>query len=229
MRELFFDDESLNSKIINELSDNAVLIEFPYVYGLIAKPNHEGIHLLNKIKNRKPNKFYSSAIGDLEHFCNLISKDLKLIRSKNFIKGLNDIILRVRITKTPFNSSVVCNGTHQGLISDSEHRSLFKFIENYFKNSFSEDLFNGKKYTAPFCTSANLSGDPNGSITSLKNAREFGKQRGINIMIRMRESKKSILNKGSYPILQIENNKIQIVRDGYLNDHIRNKIQHTTT
>ena len=193
-----------------------ILLQLPSVYSIIAVPTLKGINDLNTIKNRLPGKNYGSLIGDLNKFFQLISINNipKEYQNKKSLNSFINCFIRAHVNSKEFNSSVVRNGTHQALLLQNEKlRSLVKAIETKFANLNEKKLFTGQNYMAPLCTSANISGDPNGSIVSKEDAISFAKKRNIKLIISL--NKKDISNDlGSYPIISLTKNKINIARKG---------------
>jgi tRNA A37 threonylcarbamoyladenosine synthetase subunit TsaC/SUA5/YrdC len=72
-------------------------------------------------------------------------------------------------------------------------------------------LFGGHTFAAPLCTSANMSGDPNGSITEWDRAYEFAVDRRVPLVVRC-DSTQELL--GSYPIFWLQRERVRIDRVG---------------
>jgi hypothetical protein len=192
-----------------------VMIQFPEVFGLMAMPNKEGVDGLNRVKSRLPEKYYGSVIGNTHKFLGLgiDSGNLAYLNSEEDILKLEGSIIRIRVDKDEKSSFACLNGTHQGLLfKESPTRELFKKLEIAFETSADPTLFLGHSYSAPLCTSANLSGHPDGSITNLENARIFGKKMGISLLLRA--SDYIATEKGSYPVLALEKSRILVERKG---------------
>ena len=106
---------------------------------------------------------------------------------------------------------MVRDGTHQGVLLDGPHRALFAAIEEGLADTPDPDLFAGHAYTAPLCTSCNMSGDPLGSITDWERARRFAMERDVPLVIRGETAAGAA---GSYPIFAIERTRVTIQREG---------------
>jgi hypothetical protein len=193
-----------------------VMIQFPEVFGLMSMPNKEGVAGLNRVKSRLPNKLYGSVIGDLEKFLAMHSESgqTSYLSDEADIHKLNGSIIRIRIDESQRSSPACLNGTHQGLLlQEGAIRELFRSLERAFESNVDPALFLGHAFSAPLCTSANVSGHPNGSITEIESARNFGQKMGIPLLIRCSESD-AVQEKGSYPVLSLEKDGIIIERKG---------------
>ena len=90
-------------------------------------------------------------------------------------------------------------------------------MEIELSRTISPSPFFSFNHYAPICSSANISGDPHGSITSKQKALEFAKSRNIKLFV---HSKLNALEQGSYPIFSIKHNlQVKIERKG-LNDEL---------
>lgn len=192
-----------------------VMIQFPEVFGLMALPNQDGINGLNRVKNRLPGKLYGTIIGDLHRFISMgtTSGFPEYASTEDEYQKLEGAILRIKVGDESKNTSTISNGTHQSLLLPGGLiRSFFQQLEKEFFPLADSGLFLGHPFSAPLCTSANMSGHPDGSITNIEIAREFGKKNGVPLLIRSEEGLTS--SKGSYPILSLEKSKIWIERKG---------------
>jgi len=215
MKEIDIQDSSLFEEAMQAFEENPViLIQFPDVFGLMALPNQIGVNGLNQTKNRLPGKYYGSVIGSAEKFFAMQEdfESLPYLRGAEDYKLLEGSILRLRILSSEVNSAAVFEGTHQSLLfKDGPIRSLFRNLEQAFEPIADSSLFGGRSFSAPLCTSANLSGHKNGSIVDLEIAREFGKQKGIPLLIR---SESLPVPGGSFPVLYLQKNGISVQRMG---------------
>jgi hypothetical protein len=192
-----------------------VMVQFPEVFGLMAMPNKDGVDGLNRVKSRLPEKLYGSVIGDTFKFLRMgvDTGSLAYLNSEVDILKLEGSIIRIRVDEAEKSSFTCLNGTHQGLLfRESPTRELFRKLETAFESSADTTLFLGHSYSAPLCTSANLSGHPDGSITSLETARIFGEKMGIPLLLRASDYIAS--EKGSYPVLALEKSRIVVERKG---------------
>jgi tRNA A37 threonylcarbamoyladenosine synthetase subunit TsaC/SUA5/YrdC len=191
-----------------------IMLQFPEVFALMAPPNQDGVDGLNRVKNRLPEKFYSTLIGDSSNFIGLSNQMPDYLPLDQFEKRFVGALVRIKISALNPNSALCCQGTHQGLLyKPGSYRDLFKSLEKAFSPIADPAFFFGKNYSAVICTSANLSGHPNGSITDLDNARSFAKKAGIPLMIRSDDPGKSI-ETGSYPVLIPNKSSVIIEREG---------------
>lgn len=190
-----------------------LMLQMPSVYVLLSSATKRGVEALNSTKRRLPKKNYGTAIGSLSQFHALalpgvLPDELATPQLMNCMTGG---FIRYAVQNESFNSPVIRNGTHQGLLVEGKHRSLFRAIESEFKNEADPELFGGKNYTAPLCTSANLSGDPLGSITDWERAYNFAKITKIPLIIRCEDVH---AEEGSYPIFYFRQNKVTVERHG---------------
>ena len=218
MKEIFTSDSNFVVEVCKLLqSENPVFIfEFSGVYGLIASNSTEGVNAINKAKNRLPNKFYSTVFG-----ADTILKNAnhpKLMDLKNqLLDVFEGSFLRFEIEKPEITNPIIRNGTHQTLIKRPVYRSLFNDLEIELSRTISPSPFFSFNHYAPICSSANISGDPHGSITSKQKALEFAKSRNIKLFV---HSKLNALEQGSYPVFSINHNlQVKIERKG-LNDEL---------
>ena len=216
MKEIGILDAGILDICLQAFEDSPVImIQFPEVFGIVGLPNQSGIDGLNKAKNRLPEKFYGTVIGNSLPFFQMESEAYRpdYLPSEDFGKLLQGSIIRIKIGEDWDNTSACRNGTHQALLyQESPIRDLFRGFEAAFVPLADAGIFLGHSYSSPFCTSANLSGHPDGSITNLEAARTFGKAAGIPLMVRC--SMESSGEKGSFPVLSLEKSRIVVEREG---------------
>lgn len=222
MLEIFAGESSLLEVCLESFGEHPVImLQFPEVFSLIALPNQDGIHSLDKVKQRLPQKFYSSVVGDEKRFFGMCRQLPEYLDSETTGSLLEGCIARINIGDKEQQSKVCPAGTHQALFTPyGPIRSLFADLELALENIADYALFLGHRYSAPLCTSANLSGDTEGSITDIERARAFGKAAGLPLLIRCREQSQS---KGSYPVLSLGESHIQVEREGPGLDLIRSR------
>ena len=80
------------------------------------------------------------------------------------------------------------------------------------ESHFLEDKLNRRGFSRLICTSANISGAPSGSITSLDRVRIFGKERGVSLLVRFKLEANE--ERGSFPIFSIDKEGYTIERKG---------------
>lgn len=213
MKEMHIDDNGVCDAIVSYLSTSVVMLQTPKVFVLLAQPSFKGVELLNTVKSRLPNKNYSTALGSLSNFYALADLNAlpTALHKKEKFEVFNGAIVRISVGSEKLNTSLVKNGTHQGLLIGGRHREVFCEIEEHFSMNSGNILFGGKNFYAPFCTSANVSGDPSGPITNWDRAWRFGKERQIPLVIRSSEISGPM---GSYPIFWIKRNSITLEREG---------------
>jgi hypothetical protein len=109
------------------------------------------------------------------------------------------------------STPAVRNGTHQSLLLPSgAHRQLFCTIESEGLGRPGE-LFGDLQVNVPLCTSANLSGHPEGSITTLEKAREFAHMLDLDLLVRQPTHEGE---RGSFPIVSLLGGQARIERRG---------------
>ncbi len=224
MKEIDIQDSSVFEEAMQAFEENPViLIQFPDVFGLMAMPNQIGVKGLDQTKNRLPGKYYGSVVGLVEKFFGLQENSERF----PFLKGPEDYsllegsILRLRISGPELNSPAVFEGSHQSLLfKEGPIRSLFRKLERAFEPIADSSFYGGKVFSAPLCTSANISGHENGSIVDLDVVRNFGRQKRIPLLIR---SESMPVPGGSFPVLYLQKNGISVQRIGPSLEEIKAK------
>jgi hypothetical protein len=97
------------------------------------------------------------------------------------------------------------------VLLDGPYQELFTEIEEGLADKSDPEILAGHTYTAPLCTSCNMSGDPLGSITEWERAYRFASDRDVRLVIR---GEPAVGQAGSCPIFAIERNRITIPREG---------------
>jgi hypothetical protein len=216
MEEVFVQDAgSLDACLSVYHTFPVVMIQFAEVFGLMALPNQEGVKGLNSAKIRLPEKIYGSLIGSSARFWGMGDKRdwMDYLPDANAYSKLEGSIIRIRISDESQSTNACLNGTHQSLLLPlGPIRSFVSELESQLEEYADKDLFLGHTFSAPLCTSANYSGHMEGSITELETARAFGKERGIPLLIRTQ--KEVAGEKGSFPVLSLEQGHIRIARNG---------------
>ncbi|MEY3053201.1 MAG: hypothetical protein RLY31_2986, partial [Bacteroidota bacterium] len=205
MKELSVQDDRAVGQALDQLHGPAgmIMIEMPAVFVLVAPSTTAGVAALNRVKIRLPGKNYGTAIGDLASFRGMavdgsIPEDLAGPVGFELFTGA---FIRMAVGPVDFQSPVVRDGRHQGLLApEGPWRRLFREIEASFGPEAEPALFGGHRYAAPLCTSTNISGDPAGSITELSRAREFGRARGVPLLLR---DSPAAGETGSFPIFSL--------------------------
>ena len=213
MRVLHISQPGVAEAAVEAIRRDAILVQLPTVFVLLAPATREGAGWLDGRKQRLPNKTYGTAIGRLDQFVPMMipgscPPELETIGGLTVLTGA---FIRCRIAPTDYNSAVVRHGTHQGVLLDGPHRKLFGVIEAGLADMSDPDFLAGHTYTAPLCTSCNISGDPLGSITEWERAAQFALDREVPLIIR---SEPAVGQTGSYPIFAIEHDRVTIQREG---------------
>lgn len=213
MREVELGDTGTLEAVVETLRHDVVMVQMPTVFVLLAPPNSSGVALLDRTKRRLPNKNYGTALGYLEPFYAMATRatlpsELDGVELLNVLSGA---FIRITVAPEHFNSPLVRNGTAQGLLLDGPHRDLFKAVEASFADVLEPGLVNGHRYAAPLCTSANISGHPDGSIIAWEQAYAFGVERNIPLVVRC-EPEPALV--GSYPIFWLQRDRVLLERDG---------------
>jgi tRNA A37 threonylcarbamoyladenosine synthetase subunit TsaC/SUA5/YrdC len=213
MREMHVTDSGIAEAVIETLTHDVVMVQMPTVFVLLAPPNTDGVRWLNRTKSRLPAKNYGTALGDLESFYALAAPGTlpPELDSVEGLKRLTGAFIRITVAPETFTSPMVRGGTHQGLLLDGPHRKLFKDVEAGLKATAEPGMMGGHTFTAPLCTSANISGDPDGSIISWDRAYAFGIDRQVPLAVRCEPIPGLV---GSYPIFWLQRERIRIERDG---------------
>ena len=191
-----------------------VMLQMPTVYTLIAPPTRRGIEALNGTKARLVGKNYGSAIGSTASFHALADRERlpQALREPSSLSILEGSFIRFRIAPIDFSSTAVHNGTHQGLLlAEGPHRHMFKVLEQSLAPLAEPELFGGKNYTSVLCTSANLSGDPLGSITDEARDAAFARDRDVKLWIRCEPLDGEL---GSFPIFFFDTDRVSVERQG---------------
>lgn len=193
-----------------------VLVELSRVFALIAPPTIAGVTILNQVKNRLPGKYYGTVMGSVSKFIASAQQETlpdAFKKEPTELTFLEDSFIRLKVANRSISNPVISEGTHQALFLPGGHtRDFFVFLENHFLDKIGNIFSPNSKYSAVLCTSANLSGDTFGAITELETAREFAKNRNVELLIRSPDSNSQ--EKGSYPIFFFDGNHCSIERRG---------------
>jgi len=192
---------------------HAILVQLPTVFVLLAPPSRDGVRWLDCAKQRLPDKNYGTAIGDLDRFAAMALPGTlpPELETADALRVLTGAFIRCRVAAAAFGSPLVRAGTHQGVLLDGLHRDLFTALEAGLADVGEPDLFAGHLYIAPLCTSCNLSGHPLGSITDWDGAHRFAVDRDIPLVVR---GESAAGEAGSYPIFELERDRITVKRSG---------------
>ncbi len=196
-----------------EIHERPLLVQFPNVFVLLAAPTANGARQLDDMKMRRPGKNYGTAIGSLHAFVEGSDKSAlpTPFRSVPSFRPLRGAFIRLPFRAPGFQSPVIRDGSHQGLLLGGSYNRLFRAIEASFREYPPDDIWNGRNYCAPLCTSCNISGHPDGSIVAFEKALAFARERGVGHFI---TTSKPASELGSYPIFGFSRDKVAIHRDG---------------
>ena len=193
----------LKIKSIEEISFPCV-IDLGSVFGIIDLPTFNGVKRLDMAKNRLPGKHYGS-ISSISK----IPDHLKHLPSDFFCNSF----IRQKITKKNINNPLIKNGTHQTLFLGNSLNDFFYNCEQFIKKNIKKDELIHPLVSSVICSSANISGDSNGSITSYDIALNFCHHQKITTLIK-NESGDVNSSKGSFPILEINKKNYKVHRAG---------------
>lgn len=213
MREIHVSDRGVAEAVLEALAHDVVMVQMPTVFVLLAPPTSRGVSWLDRTKSRLPAKNYGTALGDLQRFFAMarpgtLPAELASVEGFQLLTGA---FIRITVAPEWFDSPMVRAGTHQGLLLEGPHRELFKAVEAGLADAAEPSIIGGHTFTAPLCTSANMSGHPDGSITSWERAYEFARDRRVPLVVRC-EPTPGVL--GSYPILWLQRERVRIARHG---------------
>ncbi|HEY0857303.1 MAG TPA: hypothetical protein VGE16_09605 [Albitalea sp.] len=198
---------------VGEVHLHPIIVQLPTVFVLLAAPTSAGAQQLNDAKMRLAGKNYGTAIGSMERFLHQTDPSRlpeEFSTAAQFARMAGSFI-RVQFRSPDFRSACIRDGTHQGLLLDGIHRALFERIEASFLWTPPDPLWGGHNYSAPLCTSCNVSGDPEGSIVRLDKALAFGRARGVRLTITCPDTASQL---GSYPIFGYQKHGVTVHREG---------------
>ncbi|MBO9155196.1 hypothetical protein ACFOTA_23505 [Chitinophaga sp. GCM10012297] len=207
---------------VQTIHRHPILIQLPSVYALLAAPTTEGARQLDDCKMRLAGKNYGTAIGSLRSFLAQARQETlpaQFNTGKHF-SGMTGSFIRLQFRNAGFHSKTIRSGTHQGLLLDGVLRELFRQVENSFRHYAPDEIWEGKNYGGPLCTSCNISGHHEGSITALDKAMKFAQQRNIPFII----TATAAGEKGSYPIFGFAEDGVRIHREGPGMEHFKQQV-----
>lgn len=211
MREIEMIGSAQSKEIFDYLKAGPILLDLGCVYALVSLPTSKGKLDLDYLKSRLPGKTYGSMVSDFALF--LKESDLAENIKTSLLDSQNPNRLEGSFIRLPWKQSEALNtftknGTHQGLIVPEPIRSFCQNMESHFL----EDKLNRRGFSRLICTSANISGAPSGSITSLDRVRIFGKEREVSLLVRFKLEANE--ERGSFPIFSIDKEGYTIERKG---------------
>jgi hypothetical protein len=198
---------------VEEIHRDAIIVQLPAVFVLLAAPSLQGAAQLDRSKIRLYGKNYGSAIGSLARFLEQADPSQMPAEFSTLpqFERMAGSFIRLRFRSADFQSPTIRNGTHQGLLLDGLHRDLFKRLESSFAALPPDEAWGGINYGAPLCTSCNVSGDADGSIVDAERALAFARDRGVRLVITCPGCAPEL---GSYPILGYERHRVTVHREG---------------
>jgi len=221
MREIHVEDPRVAEAVIDTLAHDVVMVQMPAVFVLLAPPTTVGASWLDRTKTRQPNKNYGTALGALESLHRMavpgsLPPELDGVDKLAILTGA---FIRLAVTTPDVDTVMLRGGTHQGvLLEEGPHRALFRAVEAALVDSAEPALMGGHRFGAPLCTSANISGHPDGSIVTWERAREFGLATKVPLVVRCEPATGEA---GSYPIFWLRHDRISIERAGPGMDELR--------
>ena len=220
MRILHIADPAAAGAAVDAIRRDAILVQLPTVFVLLAPATRDGVAWLDRSKRHLPYKTYGTAIGDLDRFAAMIAPGTRPpeLETTTALTSLTGAFIRCRTAPSDYQSPLIRHGTHQGVLLDGPHRDLFRTIEAGLAHMSDPTILGGHIYTAPLCTSCNISGHPLGSITDWDRALQYAQDRAVPLVIR---SDPTPGQPGSYPIFALERERITIQREGPRMDEIR--------
>ena len=205
------------------------MLQMTSVHALIAPPSPAGVDALNKAKNRLPQKNYGTITGSADTFFAMANPGEfpSFIQRGADLRILEGAFVRVPVAPPQTETPVIRAGTHQALIlAEPALRTFFQQLEPLFASCAHPALFAGHTHTAPLGSSANISGDPAGSIVDDDRAWRFGRERGIALWVRQDTP---ITSRGSYPIVEFQRGQASLVRPGPRDQQILRRLQQAAT
>jgi len=223
MKRIDIHDPAAFDQAVDAIHADAIVVQLPSVFVLLAAPTTQGAAQLDRSKTRLAGKNYGTAIGSLPAF--LAQADASQLPAEFStaadFERMTGTFIRLRFRSRDFQSATLRDGSHQGVLLDGVHRALFKRIEASFADAPPDAIWGGFNYAAPLCTSCNVSGDPDGSIVDLDRALDFARQRGVGLVVTGADSTEQ---RGSYPIFGYERQRVALHREGPGLDHFKRQI-----
>ncbi len=201
----------------------AILVQFPAVFVLLAAPNSDGAARLDAAKRRLPGKTYGTLIGDMERFVAQADQSRLpgAFRTADDFERMTGTFVRLPFRAPDFESATLRAGSHQGVLVDGIHRELARHLETVFIGDAPDRIWGGSNYTGMLCTSANFSGHPEGSIVEHDKALEFARAQGIGLFLECADRSSEL---GSYPIFGYERDAVRIHREGPFLEEFKQRI-----
>jgi hypothetical protein len=220
MKQITITDEHAIFEVIRIFeSDNPVVIlEFPNVFGLMAPHSLKGVNCLDAVKERLPNKCYGSFMGDHQLFRKLIPEKQQ-ITYDFLLQNVRGAFIRFPLNIQVKNPGVTHENTHQILLENTLLSDFMSRIEEGMRLINTVSDFYDYNYQSPIISSLNISGSPNGAITNLNEAIEFGIAKDIPLLVRTNMLSEPL---GSYPIFSFNHsNEVNCERNGINKNEIQ--------
>lgn len=197
-------------KVVEALQQGAIVVDLNHVFAVVALPNAQGSDSLSAVKNRKAGKCYGSLISDAHGFVEESQLDEKTIVS--LTNCMVDGVLDDAFVRLPWgdseNKGLVLGGTHQGLKTTEPVLSFCRSLEERLIRHAEGFMMNRL-----ICSSANISGDPRGSITDRNEAIQFAQDRGVGLFVEF-DFPTTDVETGSFPIFSFQHMAFSVERQG---------------
>jgi tRNA A37 threonylcarbamoyladenosine synthetase subunit TsaC/SUA5/YrdC len=219
---LDIEDTTAVDAAVAHIRHHAIIVQLPTVFALFAMPNRDGVAMIDAAKDRKPGKNYGTTAGDIERFFGMSSNTSALAKAvrqagpdhssrKQLLGRISGSFLRIKVGPASLETPTVRGGSHQSLLLDGLHGQFFDALEHRLIGLADPSLYGGHAFAAPICSSCNISGDPDGSITSFDRAHEFAVRRAIPLIIRSRVTNSEL---GSFPVFELSDRAVIVHRNG---------------
>lgn len=219
---LDIEDAAAVDAAIGHMRNQAVIVQLPTVFALFAAPNRDGVAMIDAAKDRKPGKNYGTTAGGIEHFFGMSSNTSALATAvrqsradhhsrRALLHRIAGSFLRIKVGPASLETATVRGGTHQSLLLDGVHGRFFEALEHRLSGLADTSLYGGHAFAAPICSSCNISGDPEGSITSFDRAHDFAVRRAIPLIIRSQVTSSEM---GSFPVFELSDRAVIVHRNG---------------
>ena len=224
MKEIHIGDQNLIDSIIEIFHSEfpVVILEFKYVYGLMAANNIKGVEAIDKVKRRLPNKYYGSFLGMNDSFREIIHPNFNSIFDK-LLNAAEGAFLRLPVHHIKTSNQTCHNNMHQILIESKRLKSVIEVIETEYIKKIKKSDFFTSNFQSPLISSLNISGSSEGTITDQIQAIDFGVREQIPLFI---HSDCMIQAHGSYPIFSYNKEGVlRLERQGINDIEIQTNLQ----
>ena len=210
MEILNFSTDPNLEKVAGAIQQGAIVVNLNHVFAVVALPNAQGADSLSVVKKRKADKCYGSLISDGHGFVeeSQLDEKTKVSLTKSLVEGvLNDAFVRLPWGDSE-NDALVMGGSHQGLKTTEPVLSFCRSLEERLIRRAEGFMMNRL-----ICSSANISGDPRGSITDRNEAIQFTKDRGVGLFVEF-DFPTTDVEPGSFPIFSFQHMAFTVERKG---------------